>query len=84
MLGYFLFVVALQTLLPALMHSITIYVNLLSILGQEQLVTMIQWKKDQIKTSRKKIMSFYLHRCLHEKVTRLLHGCKKLNTVSKM
>lgn len=84
MFYHFIFVVALQTHLSALM--IAIYINLLSIPDQEQLVTMLQLKKkkQQIKTSRKKIMSFYLHRCLHEKVTILLHRCIKLNTVSKM
>lgn len=84
MLYHFIFVVALQTHLSALMIKITIYINLLSILDQEQLVTMLQLKKKQIKTSRKKIISFYLHRCLHEEVTRPLHGCRKLTTVSKM
>lgn len=45
MLYHFVFVVALQTHLSALMTKITIYINLLSILDPEQLVTMLQLKK---------------------------------------
>lgn len=58
MLYYFIFVAGLQTHLSALMHQITIYINLLSIFDQAHLVTMIQSKKTRPKHQEIKLGVF--------------------------